>query len=721
MSDLEMKAPLRDRIDEISTRLLLLDPANQVLDWLQWAAEIKTLKQLADVSGFEELSANAGRILSLLENGKETVDAVVLHEGLAELQKVLSKADAASRQGAEQPTTNISYSIAQDPELIQDFVLESREHLASVEAQLLKLEKDPMDLDAIHSVFRSFHTIKGVAGFLDYFEIRSLAHEVETILNQARDGLLHVTPPVIDVILASVDHLNRALDSVETRCSDAIEGLPELLERVRNLDASKEIGRASTTLPESEQEQVFQTVDDWHSPQVVSKASEVSGYEAQKALQSDSEAALRSTQPGSETCSDAPSLPVSSSDVPATGAKPEEKETAKKNADAFWIRVDTSKLDYLMDMVGEMVIAQSLVRHHEAVAGATDPRWQRDLAQLARITGEVQRTAMAMRMIPISQLFGRVARQVRDLSRKAGKQVELVTRGGETEFDKTIAEALGDPLMHMVRNAIDHGIEGPERRSELGKPVPAKVTLAAFHRGGQIVIEVGDDGKGLDASKILAKAQAQGLVDPAAHLSDSEVFRLIFEPGLSTADKVTDISGRGVGMDVVRKQIEKLRGRIEIQSEVNVGTTFLLKLPLTLAIVSGLVVGVGKTRYIVPLFAIREMFRPSPDVIFSLQGRGRMAMVRDRLLPIVPLHDRFRIKAQTDDPCEALLIVVESEGQQPFCLMVDELIGQQEVVVKSLGDVLGHVRGIAGGAILGDGRVGLIIDVGGLWEGHEGN
>jgi two-component system, chemotaxis family, sensor kinase CheA len=705
MADSVSKAPFREKIDEISTRLLLLDPAENI-DWSRWASEIRDLQQEFVRAGLDEVSATAERLLGQVSGGGDASNPTVLREGLAQLQRVLDQADGASRR-VEEANNPDSYSIAQDPELIQDFVLESREHLASVEAQLLKLEKNPVDLDAIHSVFRSFHTIKGVAGFLDYFNVRSLAHEVETVLNQARDGILPITPAVIDVILASVDHLNRALDSVEKKHSDLIDGLPDLLHRVASLDSGRSTGSTG---------------------QVISGKSGHDVDPPRERLVRCEEAPFPPSL--AESKGDAPAVIVNAAardqGVPLAlgepaSAKQEDKDGGKKNTDSFWIRVDTSKLDYLMDMVGEMVIAQSLVRHHEALSGAADPRWQRDLAQLARITGEVQRTAMAMRMIPISQLFGRVARQVRDLSRKAGKQVELVTRGEDTEFDKTIAEALGDPLMHMVRNAIDHGIESPDQRIALGKPLPARVSLAAFHRGGQIVIEVGDDGRGLDAKKILAKARSQGLVDSGAHLSDTEIFRLIFEPGLSTADKVTDISGRGVGMDVVRKQIEKLRGRVEVQSESGVGTTFLLKLPLTLAIVSGLVVSVGKTRYIVPLFAIREMFRPSPEVIFTLQGRGRMAMVRERLLPIVALHERFKIGARTQNPCEALLIVVETEGQQPFCLMVDELVGQQEVVVKSLGDMLGHVRGIAGGAILGDGRVGLIVDVGGLWEVHEGN
>jgi len=371
-------------------------------------------------------------------------------------------------------------------------------------------------------------------------------------------------------------------------------------------------------------------------------------------------------------------------------------------------------------MVGEMVIAQSLIRHNPKLGSVQDSRLQGDLSQLARITSEVQRTTMGMRMIPIGQLFQRTARLVRDLSRKAGKKVELETSGEETELDKTIAEELADPMMHMVRNSIDHGIEIPEERLAAGKSEVARVRLAAYHQGGQIVVEIADDGRGLNREKILKKAQQNGLVTDGAQLSETEIFHLIFEPGFSTAEQVTDISGRGVGMDVVRKHVQKLRGRIDIQSKAGQGATFFLKLPLTLAIIEGLVVVVGKYRYIVPIFAVREMFRPAPEVIATVHGRDEMALVRGNLLPIVRLHRRFGVQPRSEDPCEGLLVVAECEGR-PFCLLVDDLIGKQEVVIKSLGESLKNIAGIAGGAILGDGRVGLILDMEGVFRGarHE--
>jgi len=372
--------------------------------------------------------------------------------------------------------------------------------------------------------------------------------------------------------------------------------------------------------------------------------------------------------------------------------------------------VDTGKLDFLVDMAGELVIAESLVRHDGDLLAVKSPGLQRKMVQLTRITAELQKTAMAMRLVPVGPLFRRMARLVRDLSRQFGKQVQMETHGDEIELDRTIVEELSDPLMHMVRNAMDHGIETPEQRCKAGKDPTARVSLRAYHQSGQVVIEIADDGKGLGRERILAKAIERGLVQSGEGRSDTEVWNLIFEPGFSTAQQVTNVSGRGVGMDVVRRHIEKLRGRIEIRSAEGEGTSFLLKLPLTLAIIDGLVVAVGQERYIVPLFGVRELFRPNDDSIWTVQQRAEMALVRGTLLPVLRLYRRFGVEPRSTDPKQGVLVVAEVEGSR-FCLLVDELIGKQEVVIKSLGETFKNVSGVAGGAILGDGRVGLILDL----------
>ena len=398
---------------------------------------------------------------------------------------------------------------------------------------------------------------------------------------------------------------------------------------------------------------------------------------------------------------------------PAASAPPKEGAAAK-NVDSVTVRVETGKLDHLLEMIGEMVIAQSLVEQHPAMAALEEPLLAANLLLLARITKEVQSAAMGVRMNPIGQLFQRSARLVRDLARRSGKDVQLEMAGEDTEIDRKIAEELADPLMHMIRNALDHGIESPSERAVSGKNPLATLRLAAYHQGGQIVVEIADDGRGLNRQKILAKAMQNRLVDGSAELSDDEVNHLIFEPGFSTAEVITDISGRGVGMDVVKRQVQKLRGRIEIESELGKGTQFFLKLPLTLAILDVLIVGVGANRYLLPIASVRQIFRPTPDMLSSIHGTSEMVLQHDRLLPIIRLHQRFQVEPRAKDPCAGLLIEAECEGRV-FCLMVDEMLGRQAVVMKSLGDMFKGIPGVASCAILGDGRVGLILDLAGIF------
>jgi two-component system chemotaxis sensor kinase CheA len=603
-------------------------------------------------------------------------------------------ADAEQKSGLEAASVN---PLANDPELIGDFIMESREHLTGIELQLLTLDQDPANAEAIHAIFRGFHTIKGMAGFLDLNAVRDLAHEVETVLDLARNSKLAITSTIIDRILESKDFLNLWMTELdESLRTGRIPVAPDaggLLDAIRGLvsgNAVAPLEPARLAEPET-------------SPANQPATPPGTLPEALQATQGLAELAREVAAP--------------------SGPEPEIAEVAKageaRQAGARSIKVETAKLDYLVDMVGEMVISQSLVRHDPDLATGLKPRLARNLSQLARITDDIQRTAMSMRMIPVGQLFQKTSRLVRDLSRKAGKQVELELSGEETELDRNIVEELADPLMHMVRNSVDHGIEVPAERIAAGKPAQARVTLKAGHQAGHIVIQISDDGRGLPREKILRKAREKGLIAPDAELTESETFALIFHPGFSTADKITDVSGRGVGMDVVRKQVQKLRGRVDVISKSGEGTTFLLKLPLTLAIIDGLVVGVGDQRYIVPIFAVREMLRPAEEAISTIHGRQEMAMVRGTLIPVVRLHQRFNVKPRNENPWESLLIVAES-GSKLFCLMVDELIGKQEVVIKSLGEGMRNIAGVAGGAILGDGRVGLILDPEGLFGSTNG-
>jgi two-component system chemotaxis sensor kinase CheA len=373
--------------------------------------------------------------------------------------------------------------------------------------------------------------------------------------------------------------------------------------------------------------------------------------------------------------------------------------------------VDTGKLEYLVEMVGELVIAQSMLqlgaggRNHSS-AGLT-----RNFAHLGRVTGEIQKTVLSMRMVPISRLYDKMARVVRDLARKSGKRIELQRIGDQVELDRNIVEEITDPFVHMIRNSVDHAIEDRAARTAAGKSEVAYVTLEAFHQAGYIILRLSDDGRGLPTERILEKAIEKGLVAPDARLDEAGIHRLIFEPGFSTAARVTDISGRGVGMDVVRRQIEKLRGSIEIESTPGVGCAFTLKLPLTLAMVDGLILEAGGERYVLPIYSVREMFHVTGDKLFTIEDRAEMVLLRGSLLPVVRLSQFFGNSGSSEKA--DIGVVVEGRTRQ-FCLVVDRMVGKQEVVIKTLGTCFQKVRGVAGGAILGDGRVGLILDVHGI-------
>ena len=676
---------LRQQIEDMALQLVVGEPENGAspsawLPVLEKIAAAAAREHAAPVAGAAAVFGEALRALAQTPSDEPFRLSSVLQEGVANLQKALAE------PAQESPSPD--WSPAQDPELMSDFIVESREHLVNIEAQILTLEREPSDSEALNAVFRGFHTIKGLAGFLELWEVQKLAHEVETVLDRARNSQWTINSAGIDVILESADYLRRWLvhmDAVLHRQASQAPARDEALHaRITRLGAE-------------------------------SGAAEPPGL-----------AALPAAMPAHKEEPAAP-LPAPAMPTPAPASTPAHKAAAKTGEplppqaaaaapaadprhETMAVKVDTAKLDYLVDMAGEMVIAESLVRHDRELAALKNPLLHRKISHLTRITAELQKTAMAMRLVPVGPLFRRMARLVRDLSRQFGKQVEMETQGDEIELDRTIVEELADPLMHMVRNSLDHGIGTPAERQAAGKPAAARLTLKANHRAGQVVIEIGDDGRGLNRTRIVDKAVQKGLIASADGLSDGEIFNLIFQPGFSTAAQVTNVSGRGVGMDVVRRHIEKLRGRIEIRSTPGQGTTFLLKLPLTLAIIDGLVVGVGQERYIVPLFAVREMFRPTAETIWTVQQRAEMALVRGSLLPVVRLYRIFHVQPKSEDPLDGVLVVAEVEGQR-CCVLVDELIGKQEVVIKSLGETFKNVTGVAGGAILGDGRVGLILDL----------
>ncbi len=563
-----------------------------------------------------------------------------------------------------------------DPELTAMFIAEALDHLGTIEAAVLQLESSPDDRKLLNDIFRPFHTIKGNAGALGVKSVQEFAHKVENLLDLGRSGKLHVGPPETDAILKSVDLLTTMINDLAPR----LAGQPAV-----------DVSAAKAGL------------------------EAVIGALAQGGGTAPRDAAIPAVGPEPPPVAGVPAA------VPAAAAPPPARATEAtvrggrrmEETGAASVKVDTRKLDNLVDMVGELVIVQSIISADPALLGLGDERLSRNLAQLRRITGDLQRNAMSMRMVPIRQTFQKMARLVRDLSRNSGKTIDLVLSGEDTELDRKVVEDINDPLMHMVRNSVDHGIETADVRTSRGKAPAGRLSLSAFHEGGSIVIGIADDGGGLDLDRILAKAVAQGLVQPGESLATQEICQLIFRPGFSTAEKVTEISGRGVGMDVVRRNIEALRGRVDIQTVAGQGTTFFIKLPLTLAIVEGLLLRVGAQRFVLPTFSIRESLRPRADQIHHVHGVPRMIRVRDSLMPLVGLGELFHVDGAVQDPAEATVVVIEGDGR-PLALLVDQLLGKQEVVIKSLGDGFAHVRGIAGGAILGDGRVGLILDAGGL-------
>ena len=383
------------------------------------------------------------------------------------------------------------------------------------------------------------------------------------------------------------------------------------------------------------------------------------------------------------------------------------------------VKVDTKKLDNLVDLVGELVIAQSLVQQNPVLSSVSDQKLIRDFSQLKRITSDLQKIAMSLRMVPIRNTFQKMIRLVRDLSKKSGKLVDLRLSGEETEIDRNMVDTLYDPLVHMIRNSVDHAIEIPQKRVEMNKPETGMIALRAYQKGGNIVIEIEDDGQGLNRKKILAKAKERKIISDETSLTEFQIDNLIFEPGFSTADKITDVSGRGVGMDVVKKVIEKLRGKVEIFSTEGKGCRFVIRVPLTMAIMDGILVRIGNERFIIPTVTIKETLRPSPDDVFSVGKKEEMVKVRNSLLPLVRLNTLLNLNFDHKNPWEGLVVVVENDGSQKG-LLVDDLLGKQEVVIKNLGEKLKSVKGVAGGAILGDGQISLILDVNGIFEIYRG-
>ena len=543
-----------------------------------------------------------------------------------------------------------------DRDLLKEFVNEAAEHLDNIEHGVLFLEDNPEDSDTIASIFRAFHTIKGGSGFLGIGPINRLAHELESLLDLVRTGKLAVERAIVELILEGADTFRNYINEVQSQLAG--QGGPQPVQ--------------------------------FPSASLLTKVRAIM------------------CRPGEKSpAAEAPR--TAAAQAPSGGPAPSGASGRSSGPAGGMIKVDIQKFDSLMDLVGELVIAQSLVAQDPALSSTKSQNLQRNMSHMGMITNGLQKAAMSLRMVPIRSTFQKMNRLVRDTAVAKGKSVELILHGEDTEMDRTIVEELADPLLHMVRNSVDHGIEMPGARESAGKSASGTIRLSASHIGGNILVEISDDGAGLRSDVILAKAVERGMIPPGTSLPEKEIYELIFAPGFSTAATVTDLSGRGVGMDVVKRNITRLRGKIEIESSPGHGSSFKIYLPLTLAIIDGLMVAVGNQRYIIPTLSVRESFRPTPGMISTIHGRGEMVNVRGSLSPLLRLYQYFELTPRNTDPCQSMVVVVES-AHEARCILVDDLLGQQEVVIKSLGDSFKNNRMLSGAAILGDGRVGLILD-----------
>jgi two-component system, chemotaxis family, sensor kinase CheA len=595
----------------------------------------------------------------------------------------------------------LALSLEENRELLTEFYAETVDHLQQIEAALLVLDQEPDNQEALNSIFRSFHTIKGNAGFLGLVPMHTLAHEVESLLDLARNHRLRLNAVIVTEILHSRDALQALTQQIALALEKAV--LPSqiipvshLIEAVKKL-AVEDVSAAATEATES--------------PAAASSKASIGLPEPRPTASpttASSDVAGVVQLPMEHVSTAAAPIPAPASDKKAAAAGGGQKVAANGT-----VRVNTDKLDSLMDVVGELVIVQSQLIESSRQEVTTNTTMQRNIAQLSRITKELQSTAMSLRMIPIKPTFQKMERLARDLARDFGKKVAFATSGEDTELDRTVVEEIGDPLVHMVRNALDHGLEAPAERRAAGKPDTGTLHLKAYHQGSNIVIELQDDGRGIDPDKVYRKAVERGMFPGGTLLSREETLALIFAPGFSTAEKITAVSGRGVGMDVVKRNIEKLRGKIEIVSEVNHGSTFKIKLPLTMAIIDGLVVRVGEDRFILPSTSVQMALRPLREHVTTVHGKGEVLDLRGRFVPIHRLNRRFGIPGDAAQPWEGIIVIVENSGKVS-ALLVDEMVSKQEVVIKNLGAFMQNLPGVAGGAILGDGNIALILDPGSL-------
>ncbi len=649
-------------------------------------------------------------------------------------------------------------------EIMEDFLIEAFEMNEQLDQDLVELEHNPEDLDLLNRIFRVAHTIKGSSSFLNLNILTHLTHNMEDVLNRARKGEIKITPDIMDVVLRSIDLMKTLLVTIRDTGSDTNNGKEnEIEEAVKQLQAitSQNLEGAKEGAKEAPKEEVKKEAEKENTeenqenkakaPNTANPASDnpladepdldyanmsTEEVEAEierllnKRQEADKERRAQKKQEAKPKQEVAPKTETPKTETPKA-PKTETKAKAKADTEENkapsigveqTVRVDVRRLDHLMNLIGELVLGKNrLIRIYGDVEERYDgEKFLEELNQvvssISAVTTDLQLAVMKTRMQPVGKVFNKFPRMVRDLSRELGKSIELIIEGEETELDKSIVEEIGDPLIHIIRNSCDHGIEPLEERRRLNKPETGKVQLSAYNEGNHIVIKISDDGKGLDPVMLKEKAVEKGVISErdAEGMSDREAFNLIFKPGFSTAKVVSNVSGRGVGMDVVKTNIEKLNGIIEIDSEVGVGTTQKLKIPLTLAIIQALLVGVQEEYYAIPLSSVLETVRISQDEIYTVDGKSVLRL-RDEVLSLVRLSDIFKVDAILESNSDVYVVII-GLADQKIGVIVDYLIGQEEVVIKSLGYYLKNTRGIAGATVRGDGKITLIVDVGAMMD-----
>jgi len=623
----------------------------------------------------------------------------------------------------------------EDVELLDEFVVESRELLDDAEVQLIGLERtrtqsgkpDRATLDAI---FRAFHSIKGSAGFLDFSHLVRVTHVAESLLDDLRAERYSLSGDHVTVLCDALDFSRDGLDVVSSAHTDSALAAraDSVVEQLRDaIAASSEAADGAAAAPEpaapAAPEPAPTPVAEAPAParQIAIEPAPVAS-DKPRTVQRErlvTPGGAPTTLPPVTTIAPPVTPPAQPAPAPPPGpaaaasAAPKPARPAAGAQRRETIRVDVEKLDSFMNLVGELILAENMVTHNDEMASLEVESFQQASMQLNRVTRDLHDIAVAVRMVPIGGIFHKMERLVRDLAQKLDKDIELVTSGATTEVDKNLIESIADPLVHLMRNAIDHGLEPPDERVAKGKPARGTIRLDARHHGGEVWISVSEDGRGLDRDKIAAKAVERGVVDPGVVSSwpDSAVYQLIFQPGFSTAAAVTNVSGRGVGLDVVRRNIHELKGRIEIASERDQGTTFTLRIPLTLAIIEGMLVEVGEAQYTIPLLSIRESIQIGKDTIRKLPDGRELADVRGTFVPVIRLADIHGLT--THDPAHGILVIIEHESKLA-ALHVDAMLGQRQTVIKPLPDYLGDHTTVAGCSILSNGQISLILNLGGL-------